>query len=69
MLPGDPYWAFHPVRLFGRLIAWDKRWFDHPSHQRAKGMLLAFILMLGVWGFFFAIKQSLTDYRYILLVW
>ena len=69
LLLGDPRWALHPIRLFGRFIAWGERWLNHPPHQGAKGTLLSLILVLGVWGFFFAVEWLLADYRYALLAW
>lgn len=69
LLLGDPRWALHPIRLFGRFIAWGERWLNHPPHQKAKGTLLSLILVLGVWGFFFAVEWLLADYRYALLAW
>ena len=69
LLLGDPRWALHPIRLFGQFIAWGERWLNHPHHQKAKGTLLSLILVLGVWGFFFAVEWLLADYRYALLAW
>ena len=69
LLLGDPRWALHPIRLFGRFIAWGERWLNHPPHQKAKGTLLSLILVLGVWGFFYAVEWLLADYRYALLAW
>ena len=69
LLLGDPRWELHPIRLFGRFIAWGERWLNHPPHQKAKGTLLSLILVLGVWGFFFAVEWLLADYRYVLLAW
>ena len=69
LLLGDPRWALHPIRLFGRFIAWGERWLNHPPHRGAKGTLLSLILVLGVWGFFFAVEWLLADYRYALLAW
>ncbi len=69
LLLGDPRWALHPIRLFGQLIAWGERWLNHPPHQKAKGTLLSLTLVLGVWGFFYAVEWLLADYRYVLLAW
>ena len=69
LLLGDPRWALHPIRLFGKLIAWGERWLNHPPHQKAKGTLLSLVLVLGVWGFFYVVEWLLADYRYALLTW
>ena len=69
LLLGDPRWSLHPIRLFGKLIAWGERRFNHPPHQKAKGTLLSLVLVLGVWGFFYVVEWLLADYRYALLTW
>ena len=69
LLLGDPRWELHPIRLFGRFIAWGERWLNHPPHQKAKGTLLSLTLVLGVWAFFYAVEWLLADYRYVLLAW
>ncbi|WP_211235585.1 adenosylcobinamide-phosphate synthase CbiB [Fictibacillus gelatini] len=45
-LIGDPPWLPHPVRGFGKLIAFFEKKFNHGPNRMAKGTLMVFLVLL-----------------------
>ncbi|MDD7559496.1 MAG: adenosylcobinamide-phosphate synthase CbiB [Porphyromonas sp.] len=50
VLLGDPQGWPHPVRLFGKVIAWCDKAFNRGVHRRRKGTLVAVSLVLLTFG-------------------
>ncbi|WP_170392234.1 adenosylcobinamide-phosphate synthase CbiB [Ruegeria arenilitoris] len=50
---GEPDWLWsrlrHPAVLMGNTIGWLDRHLNHGTHRRAKGVLVALLLVLGGW--------------------
>jgi adenosylcobinamide-phosphate synthase len=61
-LIGDPpHWP-HPIRLFGKMIAFCDRRFNHGAHRRRKGTLVALGLTLTVFVVLACMEWLLTGY-------
>lgn len=64
-LLGDPSWLPHPIRLFGNMITFCERKFNHGKNRKIKGTLVALALVLLVFGVLLILQIGLTDFRII----
>lgn len=59
---GDPYWLPHPIRYIGKLISYLEGKLrdpsDSPDNQKAKGLMLVAMVVLAVYGFYFALVTA-----------
>lgn len=62
---GDPYTLPHPVRLFGRMIAFFDRIWNKGNYRKLKGLLMTLLLVAGTALFFFALMEITQDYQWI----
>lgn len=61
ILIGDPHWLPHPVRLFGRLISFGKKWLNKGKHRKLKGAIMAVALVSAVFLFLFVLLKVVSD--------
>lgn len=61
-LIGDPHRLPHPIRLFGKMIAWCDRRFNRGNHKKRNGILVASGLVLLVFSFLFLLERLLSPY-------
>ncbi len=50
LLLGDPAWLPHPIVGFGKMIAWGERRLNKGTHRKAKGALMALLLIALVFS-------------------
>ncbi|ART76633.1 adenosylcobinamide-phosphate synthase CbiB [Sutcliffiella horikoshii] len=55
LILGDPRWLPHPVVQMGKLISFLERSLNNGQKRRWKGVLLAFIVVLAVYGIVFLV--------------
>ncbi len=60
---GDPRWLPHPIRFYGRLIAFGESKLNRKAHRFFKGLLLTIILTSGSFLFFWFAEKLLNNYR------
>ncbi len=59
---GDPYWAPHPIRLFGNSISLLERLLNRGKARRLKGAVAWLLLVGGSFALLFFINQLLEPY-------
>lgn len=61
-LLGDPRWLPHPIRLFGKMIAFCEQRFNKGNRRKRNGVFVASGLVLMVFFLLFAIEWLLADF-------
>ena len=61
LLFGDPQRLPHPIVWFGKLIAFGERRLNHGAHRRAKGAVLAVVLIALVFAATRLLRHALTS--------
>lgn len=61
-LIGDPYWMPHPIKAFGHTIAFCERRLNRGQYRKAKGIIVATLLVIGTFSLFWVIDFLLRDY-------
>lgn len=61
-LIGDPHRLPHPIRMFGSIISWCDRQFNRGNHRKAKGALVALVLVLLAFSPLYGLERVLDDY-------
>lgn len=61
-LLGDPRWLPHPIRLFGKMIAFCDQQFNKGDHRKRSGIFVASGLVLLVFLVLTAMEVALADY-------
>jgi len=67
-LLGDPARLPHPIRLFGKMISFCELKFNKGKRRRTKGIAVASILVLLVFGFLYGIQLALHDFPAVKVV-
>ncbi|MGL5786952.1 MAG: adenosylcobinamide-phosphate synthase CbiB [Bacteroidales bacterium] len=62
---GDPYTLPHPVRLFGRMIAFFDRIWNRGNYRKLKGSLMTLLLVAVTALFFFVLMKITRDYQWL----
>ncbi len=62
LILGDPRWLPHPIRLFGKSIAFGERKMNSSPYTFGKGMLLTIVLLTLTILFFYSAQQLLVTY-------
>ncbi len=57
-LLGDPARLPHPIRLFGKMISFCELKFNKGKRRRTKGIAVASILVLLIFGFLYGIQLA-----------
>lgn len=63
LLFGDPYGLPHPVRFFGKLIAFAEKLLNKGSYRILKGSVMALVLCAGTWLFFAVVSWALLNFN------
>ncbi len=64
-LVGDPYWMPHPIRLFGKMIAFFEHIFNRGKRRKVKGAFTAILLVSVVFGTLYILNLLLKEYSII----
>ena len=67
LLLGDPLWLPHPVVWFGKMISFGEHRLNHGAHRKAKGALLAVLLIVAVFLVTMFLRQLLPAIPLFLL--
>ncbi len=59
---GDPSWLPHPIRFFGKTIAFCDRQFNRGKYRKEKGIFVALMLVFLIWGVLYIIQILLKDF-------
>ena len=64
-LMGDPYWMPHPIRLFGKMIAFFEHIFNRGKRRKVKGAFTAILLVSVVFGTLYILNLLLKEHSII----
>ncbi len=65
---GDPRWLPHPIRLFGKIIAFGEKNLNKCKHRKLKGAILTILLVLSTFLSFWGMLKLITDYKILHLI-
>jgi adenosylcobinamide-phosphate synthase len=65
---GDPRWLPHPIRLFGWLISWFEKRFNHGKSRKLRGAMIAVFLAGISWLLLFLFFRKLEPFPIMYLI-